>query len=359
MPGRCQAKGAGDAGVTVGRYDLEDAAPAGGTMDLDRRERGFGLRRLLAAGGLWAVLAAAAVAQDYPQRVVTIIVPYPAGGTGDILPRAMADVLAQQTGQNFIVDNKPGATQTIGARLAVSAKPDGYTIFFGSVTSLAINPSVKKELPYDPVRDFEPISLTFVSPQYLLARRDLPANSVGELIELAKRMPGKLNYASIGPASSVHLAAELLKTMAGIDMTHVPYTGSGPAVRDTIAGHVDLTLTAGGMTYANQLKVLGVTSATRTSAAPQVPAIAEVLPGYEATVWFGFLAPAGTPKQIVGRLAAEMKTAVASGALRERLKVAAADIELVASTPDEFRAHIQKEIPHWRNVIKAANIPLE
>jgi tripartite-type tricarboxylate transporter receptor subunit TctC len=390
MPGRCQARGAGDAGVTVGRYDLEDAAPAGGTMDLDRRKQGFGLARLLAAGVLSAVLAAAAVAQDYPQRVVTIIVPYPAGGTGDILPRAMADVLAQQTGQNFIVDNKPGATQTIGARLAVSAKPDGYTIFFGSVTSLAINPGVKKELPYDPVRDFEPISLTFVggagerserparqlysecarrtlalnrarrrAPQYLLARRDLPANSVGELIELAKRMPGKLNYASIGPASSVHLAAELLKSMAGIDMTHVPYTGSGPAVRDTIAGHVDLTLTAGGMTYANQLKVLGVTSARRTSVAPQVPAIAETLPGYEATVWFGFLAPAGTPKQIVGRLAAEMKTAVASGALRERLKVAAADIELAASTPDEFRTHIQKEIPHWRNVIKAANIPLE
>jgi tripartite-type tricarboxylate transporter receptor subunit TctC len=353
----------GDAGVTVGRYDLEDAAPAGGTMDLDRRKQGFGLARLLAAGVLPAVfsvvLAAAAAAQDYPQRLVTIIVPYPAGGTGDILPRAMADVLAQQTGQNFIVDNKPGATQTIGARLAVSAKPDGYTIFFGSVTSLAINPSVKKELPYDPVRDFEPISLTFVSPQYLLARRDLPANSVGELIELAKRMPGKLNYASIGPASSVHLAAELLKTMAGIDMTHVPYTGSGPAVRDTIAGHVDLTLTAGGMTYANQLKVLGVTSARRTSVAPQVPAIAETLPGYEATVWFGFLAPAGTPKEIVGRLAAEMKTAVASGALRERLKVAAADIELAASTPDEFRTHIQKEIPRWRNMIKAANIPLE
>jgi tripartite-type tricarboxylate transporter receptor subunit TctC len=332
-------------------------------MDLDRRKQGFGLARLLAAGVLSAVfsvvLAAAATAQDYPQRLVTIIVPYPAGGVGDILPRAMADVLAQQTGQSFIVDNKPGATQTIGARLAVSAKPDGYTLFFGSVTSLAINPSVKKELPYDPVRDFEPISLTFISPQYLLGRRDLPANSVGELIDLAKRMPGKLNYASIGPASSVHLAAELLKTMAGIDMTHVPYTGSGPAVRDTIAGHVDVTLTAGGMAYANQLKVLGVTSATRASAAPQVPAIAEILPGYEATVWFGFLAPAGTPKEIVGRLAAEMKTAVASGALRERLKVAAADIELVASTPDEFRAHIQKEIPHWRNVIKAANIPLE
>ena len=256
------------------------------------------LRRALAMTALAAALAvSAASAQDH--RVVTIIVPYPAGGLGDILPRAMADVLAQQTGQSFVVDNKPGATQMIGARLAPNAKPDGATIFFGSVTSLAINPSVKKELPYDPVRDFEPIALTFVSPQYLITRRGLAPNSMRELVDLARREPGRLNYASIGPGSSVHLAAELLKILAGIEMTHVPYSGSGPAVRDTIAGHVDLTFTAGGMTYADQAKVLGVTSAKRTSAAPQVPAIAEILPGYEATVWFGFLAPAGTPKEIV------------------------------------------------------------
>jgi tripartite-type tricarboxylate transporter receptor subunit TctC len=247
----------------------------------------------------------------------------------------------------------------IGARLAANAKPDGATIFFGSVTSLAINPSVKKELPYDPVRDFEPIALTFVSPQYLITRRGLAPNSMRELVDLAKREPGKLNYASIGPGSSVHLAAELLKIVAGIDMTHVPYSGSGPAVRDTIAGHVDLTFTAGGMTYADQAKVLGVTSAKRTSAAPQVPAIAETVPGYEATIWFGFLAPAGTPKEIVDRLARDMNKAVESGALRERLKAAATEIELLTGTPEAFRAHIQKEIPHWRGVIRAANIPLE
>jgi tripartite-type tricarboxylate transporter receptor subunit TctC len=180
-----------------------------------------------------------------------------------------------------------------------------------------------------------------------------------ELIDLAKREPGKLNYASIGPGSSTHLAAELLKTLAGIDMTHVPYTGSGPAVRDTIAGHVDLTFTGGGMTYADQVKVLGVTSATRSAASPQIPAIAETVPGYEATIWFGFLAPAGTPKDIVERFSHEMKTAVDSGALGERLRAAATEIDLTASTPEEFRAHILKEIPHWRSVIKAANIPLE
>ena len=300
-------------------------------------------------------------AQDFPHKVVTVIVPYPAGGLGDILPRAMADALTQQMGVNFIVDNKPGATQIIAARLAAAAKPDGATLFFGSVTSLAINPSLKRSLPYDPEKDFEPISLTYISPQYLITRRDLPANSMPEFIALAKQAPGKLNFASIGPGSSTHLAGELLKTLAGINMTHIPYTGSAPAVRDTIAGHVDLTFTGGGMTYADagQVKVLGVTSAKRATAAPQVPAIAEFVPGYEANVWFGFLAPAGTSKEIIGRLAWEIKRAIDSGAVGERLKAAKTEVEVVGSTPEEFRAYVHKEIPRWRDVLKTANIPPE
>ena len=306
------------------------------------------------AGGL----GMPAVAQDFPHKVVTVIVPYPAGGLGDILPRAMADTLTHQMGVSFIVDNRPGATQTIAARLAAAAKPDGATIFFGSATALAINPSLKKSLPYDPVKDFDPISLTYVSPQYLIARTTLPANSIPELIDFAKRNPGKLNFASIGPGSTVHLAGELLKSLAGIDMTHIPYTGSAPAVRDTIAGHVDFTFTGGGMTYADagQVKALGVTSPKRTTAAPQVPAIAETLPGYDANVWFGFLVPAGTPKPIIDQLAREMKKAVATGALAERLKAAKTEVELVGSTPDEFRDYIQREVPRWRDIIKAANI---
>jgi tripartite-type tricarboxylate transporter receptor subunit TctC len=307
-------------------------------------------------------IAAPTFAQDYPSKTVTIIVPYPAGGLGDILPRAMAEVLAQQTGGTFIIDNKPGATQMIGARAAARANSDGYTLLFGSVTSLAINPSVKKELPYDPVKDFEPISLAFVSPQYLITRKDLPANSVRELLDLAKRDPGKLNYASGGPGSSSHLAGELLKTLAGISMTHVPYAGTGPAVRDVIGGHVDLTFTGSGMSQADagQVKVLGVSSAVRAAAAPNVPTIAESgVPGYEATIWFGFLAPAGTPKAIVDKLSREIRTGIDSGALRERLKAGATEIELVGSTPEEFRAHIQKEIPQWRKVIEAANIQPE
>jgi tripartite-type tricarboxylate transporter receptor subunit TctC len=308
-----------------------------------------------------AVTAGTATAQDYPHKVVTMIVPYPAGGLGDILPRAMAETLTQQMGVSFIVDNRPGATQTIAARLAAAAKPDGATIFFGSVTALVINPSLKKSLPYDPVKDFEPISLIFESPQYLIARPTLPANSLPELIEFARRNPGKLNYASIGPGSTVHLAGELLKSLARVDMTHIPYTGSAPAVRDTIAGHVDFTFTGGGMTYADagQVKALGVTSSKRTTAAPQVPAIAEFLPGYDANVWFGFLVPTGTPKPLIDTLAREMKKVIDSGALANRLRAAKTEVELVGSTPEQFRAYIQSEIPRWRDILKAANIQPE
>jgi tripartite-type tricarboxylate transporter receptor subunit TctC len=184
-------------------------------------------------------------------------------------------------------------------------------------------------------------------------------NSVQELIALARSRPGKLNYASGGAGSSSHLAGELLKTLARIDMTHVPYAGTGPAVRDVIGGHVDLTFTASGMTHANagQVKALGVTGARRAEAAPEVPTIAESgVPGYEATIWFGFLAPAGTPKEIVEKLSAEINKAVASGALRQKLAAGGSEIELVGSTPAEFRAHIARELPRWRDVIRSANI---
>ncbi len=307
-------------------------------------------------------LSLAASAQEQLPKIITIIVPYPAGGLGDILPRATADLLAQQTGQTFIIDNKPGATQMIGARAAAHAKPDGSTILFGSVTSLAINPGLKKTLPYDPVKDFDPISLTFVTPQYLITRRDLPVNTAQELIALAKREPGKLTYASGGIGSSSHLAGELLKTLAGISIVHVPYSGTGPAVRDVIGGHVDMTFTGSGMSYAvdNQVKVLAVTSAARAEAAPDVPTLDEVgVKGYEATIWFGFLAPAGTPKEIVDRLSVEIKKAIDSGALSHKLRATGNDIEFVGGTPAEFRTFIEKEIPRWREAIKNAHIQPE
>jgi tripartite-type tricarboxylate transporter receptor subunit TctC len=303
------------------------------------------------------LLSLPALARDYPSRPVTIIVPYPAGGLGDILPRAMADVLQRQTGQPFVIDNKPGATQMLGTRLAARATPDGYTLLFGSVTSLAINPAMKRDLPYDPVRDFEPVALTYVSPMYLVTRPDLPVNSVQDLIALAK--PGALNYASGGAGSSSHLAGELFKTLAGVSMTHVPYAGTGPAVRDVIGGFADLTFTGSGMSYARngQVKALAVTSAGRSKAAPEIPTLAESgLPGYEATIWFGFLAPAGTPRKIVDALYAEMKRAVDSGALGDKLRAGGDEVELVAQSPDEFRALIGQEGPRWRKVIGSAGL---
>jgi len=299
-----------------------------------------------------------AVAQDIPKSV-TIIVPYPAGGLGDIMPRATVEVLRAQTGRTYVIDNKPGATQTLGARAAAQAKPDGGTLLFGSVTSLVINPAMKKSLPYDPIKDFEPISLVFVSPMYLVARRGLPVSSLPDLINLAKREPGKLTYASGGIGSSSHLGGELLKTLAQIDMIHVPYAGTGPAVRDVIGGHVDMTLTSSGLSYADQLKVLAITSTSRTALAPELPTVDETVRGYEATTWFGFLAPAGTPKAIVDKLAAELRQAVASGALAEKMKASGNELEFWGSTPEEFRNYIAKEIPRWTEVVKAAKIPLE
>ena len=309
---------------------------------------------VIALGG--AVLAAMdAFAIDVP-KIVTIIVPYPAGGLGDIMPRAMAEVLRARTGHTFVIDNKPGATQMLGARAAAQARPDGGTILFGSATSLAVNPAMKKNLPYDPVKDFEPISLVFIAPLYLVARRNLPVHSLPDLIEFARRESGRLTYASGGVGSTSHLAGELLKTLAGIDMVHIPYAGTGPAVRDVIGTHVDLTFTGSGLSYADQVKVVAVTTAKRAEAAPDVPAIEETVRGYDTTGWLRFLAPAGTAKPTVDWFAAEMRHAVVSGSLKEKMKASGNELEFWGSTPDEFRDYIAKEIPQWKAVVKAANI---
>ena len=324
-----------------------------------RKKRRSICAAMVAVVAALASIAGPAAAETYPARPVTIVVPYPAGGLGDILPRAMAQVLQEQTGQTFVVDNRPGATQAIGTRYAAHAAADGYTLLFGSVTSLALNPILKKNMPYDPLKDFEPIALTYRSPMYLVTRPDLKVNSVKDLILLAKVEPKKLNYSSGGVGSSSHLAAELFNTMAGTSMTHVPYAGTGPAIRDTMAGIVDLTFTGSGMSYAKQgqVKALASTGATRSQAAPQVPTLAESgLAGYEASIWFGFLAPAGTPKSIVDKLYVEMKKAVDSGVLRARLRAANDEMELVAKPPQEFHAFIGKEIERWRSVTRAANL---
>ena len=294
----------------------------------------------------------------YPAKQVRIIVPYPAGGLGDILPRALGASLSEQMGQQFIIENRPGASQMIGAQLAAKSSPDGYTLFFGSVTSLAINVSAQKKLPYDPLRDFAPVSLCFSTPLYLVVNPVVPARSVKELIALVRARPGKLTFASGGAGSSNHLAGELFKFLVHGDMVHVPYKGSGPAMIDVIGGHVDLMFAGAGYSDAKEGKVraLAVTSAQRSSAAPGLPTMQEAgVPGYESTIWFGIVAPSATPVPILNRLSQEIATALAQPVMRERLS----NVQLVGTTPEGFAAHIRAEIPKWRKVIKSAKISFD
>ena len=294
----------------------------------------------------------------YPAKPVRIIVPYPAGGLGDIMPRALGASLTEQMGQQFIAENRPGASQIIGAQFAAKAAPDGYTLFLGSVTSLAINVTAQKNLPYDPLRDFAPVSLCFSTPLYLVVNPVVPARSVKELIALARAQPGKLTFASGGPGSSNHLAGELFKTLTGVDLVHVPYKGAGPAMIDVVGGHVDLMFEGGAINYAKDGKVraLAVSSAQRSPVAPALPTMQEAgVAGYEATIWFGIAAPAATPAAIVNKLSQEIARALAQPVMRERLPA----VNLIGSTPEAFAAHIRAEIPKWRGVIERAKIKFD
>ncbi len=296
--------------------------------------------------------------QAYPVKAVRIVVPYPAGGLGDILPRALGASLSEQLGQPFVTENRPGASQMIGAQFAAKAAPDGYTLFFGSVTSLAINVSAQKNLPYDPLRDFAPVSLCFSTPLYLVVNPVVPARSVKELIALVKARPGKLTFASGGAGSSNHLAGELFKFLIGGDIVHVPYKGAGPAMIDVVGGHVDMMFEGAAINYAKDGKVraLAVTSAARSPVAPQLPTMQEAgVPGYESTIWFGIVAPTATPAPIVNRLSLEITKALAQPVMRERLST----VNLIGTTPEAFAAHIRAEIPKWRKVIESAKISFD
>jgi tripartite-type tricarboxylate transporter receptor subunit TctC len=310
-----------------------------------------------------AIIAAIAAvtlahAQSYPARVVKIISPFVPGGPGDLLPRAIAAGLTPLLGQAVIVENRPGASTIIAMQAVAKSPPDGYTLIFNSVTGLAINVSAYKSLPYDPVRDFAPVALCFTTPLYLAVRPSLPAKSVAELIALAKSHPGELTFGSGGNGSSNHLAGELFKALAGVDMRHVPYRSAGPAMTDVVAGNIDMIFGSGGLTEARaaKVRVLGVTSARRSAAAPDLPTMQEAgLPGYDATLWFGILAPASTPVAIVERLSNDIKRVLGQPEIRERFST----VDVTPSTPGEFAAFIRSEIPKWRKVFEAARIEPE
>jgi tripartite-type tricarboxylate transporter receptor subunit TctC len=290
----------------------------------------------------------------YPSKPVRLVVPFPAGGTTDLLARAAAQKLSETWGQQVIVDNRPGAAGNIGSELVAKAAPDGYTLLMGTVGTHAINPSLYAKMPYDHVKDFVPVILVAGVPNVLVVNPGLPVNSVAELIAYAKANPGKLNFASSGSGTSIHLSGELFKAMTGVEMTHVPYKGSAPALTDLIGGQVQLMFdnlpSSLAFIKAGKLRALGVTSAARAVALPDTPAVADTVPGFEASSWFGILAPAGTPRDVVMKINAETAKWLASPDAKEKL--ASQGANAAGGSPDVFVKHIQTETAKWAKVVK-------
>jgi len=306
-----------------------------------------------------SALAVSAVADDYPNKAIRLIMPYPIGGSIDIAGRMVAQRLADNLGQAVVVDNRTGAGGIVGTETGARAAPDGYTVLMGGTGTLALSPSLQKNLPYDPNKDFTPVTLLVTIPYVVVVQPSFKAANIKELIALAKAKPHEINYGSGGSGSAPHLAAELFKTMADVRITHVPYKGSTPAITDTMSGQVQLTFTGipSVMTQmkAGRLRPIGVTSLKRTAALPEVPTIAESgVPGYEVNPWFGVLLPARTPQPLVSRLNAEILKVLQLPATRERF--AAEGFEAAGNTPAQFAAYIKAEQIKWGKVIKDAGI---
>ena len=292
----------------------------------------------------------------YPARPIRIINPYAAGGGSDVLARRFAQELTARLGQSVIVENIAGAGGITGMRQAAEAPKDGYTLSFALTAQFAINPSLFANLPYDPLRDFDPISVVASAPYVLVTHPSLPARTLKDLIALAKQQPGALSYASAGNGSGPHLSAALLNKLAGIDLLHIPYKGGGPALIDVLAGRVPMAFliypSLAGHRKAGKLRALGVTTAKRVIVLPDVPAIAEVLPGYQADVWYMAAAPAGTPREIVARLNSEFVKALQAPAIKQSLE--ADGILSIGNSPAEAKDFIRREIAKWADVVKAS-----
>jgi tripartite-type tricarboxylate transporter receptor subunit TctC len=321
------------------------------------------MRRLagLCAGLFIAILAGQiAQAEDYPSRPVTIIVPYTPGGSTEILTRMVAHELEQRLGKSVIVENKPGAGTVIGTTMVVKSDPDGYTLLMSTPTPMAINVTVYKHLPYDPATDLIPLAMVASAPFMLIVNPDLPVHSVKELIAYAKANPGKLSYGSGGVGSPHHLYAELLKSMTGIAMTHVPYKGSLPALNDVVAGHIQLMFCdippAAGMIGAGKVRVLGVSTEKRVPSYPDIPTVAESgVPGYAVAGWFMLVAPAKTPRPIVDKLHEELKTVIASAAIQDQINKLSL-VPLATPSVADMQAFVKTEIARWGKIVQQAGI---
>jgi len=306
--------------------------------------------------------AGAAFAQDFPVRPVKIVVPAAAGGPTHITAQLLADKMQASLGQPVIVEPKPGAGNNLGAEFVARSAPDGYTLLFATTGTHSINQTLFKKLPFDPINDFAPVSLVVQYPLMLVVNNDLPVHSVKELIEYAKKNPGKLNRASGGMGTSMHLSGELFVRQANIDAPHIPYKGSAPALNDLMGGHVQLMfdsmITTMPLVEGGKVRALAVTGKKRSPAVPNIPTLAESgLPDYEATGWTGIVAPAGTPPAVITKLNASIVQAIKSPDIQQAFAKQAA--EPVGSTPEEFAAFIRKETDKWGKTIRAAGISAE
>jgi tripartite-type tricarboxylate transporter receptor subunit TctC len=315
------------------------------------------MRRLInvAAAACLALAASLAHAQAYPAKPIRIVVPFPPGGATDILARAAGQKLTETLGQPVIIDNRPGAGGNIGSELVAKSPNDGYTLLMGTVGTHAINASLYAKMPYDHVKDFVPVVLVAGVPNVLVVHPSVPANSVQELIAYGRANPGKLNFASSGSGTSIHLAGELFKVMTGVQMAHVPYKGSAPAVSDLLGGQVQLMFdnlpSALPHIKGGKLKALAVTSMARAPALPDGPTVNESgVPGFEASSWFGLLAPAGTPRDVVTRINGEVAKWLASPDGKEKL--AAVGANAAGGSPEDFAKHIAAETAKWAKVVK-------
>jgi tripartite-type tricarboxylate transporter receptor subunit TctC len=303
-------------------------------------------------------LSTAAFAQAWPTKPIHVVNPWPPGGPADIVARPIMEKLSEALGQPVVLDNKAGANGTIGCNAVAKAAPDGYTLLFSHVGPIAISPAMQPDMAYDPQKDLEAITQFVSGPTVLVVRPDVPVTSVPELIEYAKKNPGKLTYGSVGQGSTTHLAGEMLHMMAGVDIVHVPYKGAAPVVTDLLGGQIDMSFIniSGALPYIQSGKLRGIAVSTlkRSSVLPDLPTVNETLPGFEVNSWYGFMAPAGTPKPIVDRLYAETAKILKMPEIIERLKASGLDPE--GTTPEQHKAKIGEDIARWAKLVQATGV---
>ena len=306
-------------------------------------------------------LLAVAQASDFPNKAIRLIVPFPPGGATDAAARLVAGKMSEHWGQPVLVDNRAGAGGNVGSDLVAKSPADGYTLVMGVTGSHAINTSLYSKMPYDPVADFVAISQVAVVPNVLVVHPSVPARNLAELVALAKKEPGKLNYASLGNGTAAHLGMEMLKTEAGVDISHTPYKGSAPAVSDLLGGQVQMMVdglpSALPHVKAGKLRAIALTSLRRSPSLPDLPTIAETFPGFYADAWSGLFAPKGTPQPVVDKLSAEVQRILKLPDVREKL--AALGAEPVGSTQAEFTAHVKREIDKWAKVVKTSGAKVD